>query len=99
MENGLRPLRLLIKSFVNGIKWLLWNLTVWKILFFNLIISITIIYMEYTEFLGTYADIPVDIIVAGWEKAYGREKVQTWISEMEEAQGKTIWNFYQEDIV
>ena len=57
------------------------------------------LYMEYTEFLGTYADIPVDIIVTGWEKAYGREKVQAWIREMEEAQGKTIWNFYQEDVV
>lgn len=57
------------------------------------------LYMEYVEFLGTYADVPVDIIVAGWEKAYGREKVQTWIRELEEAQGKTIWNFYQEDVV
>jgi transglutaminase-like putative cysteine protease len=57
------------------------------------------LYMEYTEFLGTYADIPVDVIIAGWEKAYGREKVQAWIRELEEAQGKTIWNFYQEDVV
>lgn len=57
------------------------------------------LYMEYIEFLGTYADIPVDIIVAGWEKAYGREKVQAWIKELEEAQGKTTWDFYQEDVV
>jgi transglutaminase-like putative cysteine protease len=57
------------------------------------------LYMEYTEFLGTYADIPVDIIVAGWEKAYGQEKVQAWIKELEEAQGKTTWDFYQEDVV
>lgn len=57
------------------------------------------LYMEYTEFLGTYADIPVDIIVAGWEKAYGRERVQAWIRELEGAQGKTIRNFYQEDVV
>jgi len=57
------------------------------------------LYMEYTEFLGTYADIPVDIIVAGWEKAYGRERVQAWIRELEEAQGKTIGNFYQEDVI
>ncbi len=57
------------------------------------------VYHGYTEFLGTYADIPVEIIVSGWEKAYGREKVQAWIREMEEAQGKTIWNFYQEDVV
>jgi transglutaminase-like putative cysteine protease len=57
------------------------------------------LYMEYIEFIGTYADIPVDKIVAGWEEAYGREKVQTWISELEEAQENSIWNFYQEDVV
>lgn len=57
------------------------------------------LYMEYTEFLGTYADIPVDVIVNGWEKAYGREKVRAWIREMEEAQGKTIGNFYQEEVI
>ncbi len=57
------------------------------------------LYMEYMEFLGTYADIPVDIIVAGWEKAYGRERVKAWIRELEEAQGKTIWKFYQEDVI
>jgi transglutaminase-like putative cysteine protease len=56
-------------------------------------------YMEYTEFLGTYADIPVEIIVAGWEKAYGREKVQGWIRELEEAQGKGALDFYQEDVI
>ncbi len=57
------------------------------------------LYMEYIEFLGTYADIPVDVIVSGWEKAYGRERVQAWIKELEESQGNTIWNFYQEEVV
>ena len=25
-------------------------------------------FMEYLEFHGTYADIPVDVILAAWEK-------------------------------
>ncbi len=34
--------------------------------------------MEYLEYHGTYADIPVSTIVAAWENAYGRERVQSW---------------------
>jgi transglutaminase-like putative cysteine protease len=30
-------------------------------------------FMEYVEFCGIYADIPVDTIVAAWEKAYGED--------------------------
>jgi transglutaminase-like putative cysteine protease len=57
------------------------------------------LFMEYTDFLGTYADIPVEIIVAAWEKEYGRERVQGWIKGQEEAQGKRQQDFYQEDVV
>jgi hypothetical protein len=55
--------------------------------------------MEYTEFLGTYADIPIDVIITGWEEAYGRERVQGWIREMETPQGKGGPDFYREDVV
>ncbi len=57
------------------------------------------LFMEYTDFLGTYADIPVEIIVAAWEEEYGRERVQGWIKGLEEAQGKKQKDFYQEDVV
>ena len=57
------------------------------------------LFMEYTDFLGTYADIPVEIIVAAWEKEYGRERVQGWIKGLEEAQGDRRKNFYQEEVV
>ncbi|MBI5604248.1 MAG: transglutaminase domain-containing protein [Deltaproteobacteria bacterium] len=56
------------------------------------------LFMEYTEFSGTYADIPVEVIVAAWEKAYGRERVQGWIKGLEDAQG-IVRNFYQEEVV
>ena len=36
-------------------------------------------FMEYLEFLGSYADIPVDEIVAAFKKTYGEERVQGWI--------------------
>ena len=32
-------------------------------------------FMEYVEFHASYADIPVDIIVAAWEKTYGKDRV------------------------
>jgi len=57
------------------------------------------LYMEYTDFLGTYSDIPVDLIVTAWEEAYGQERVQGWIKDFEEAQGKKQKDFYQEDVV
>ena len=37
-------------------------------------------FMEYVDFHGHYTDIPVAEILAAWEKAYGRERVQGWIA-------------------
>jgi transglutaminase-like putative cysteine protease len=56
-------------------------------------------FMEYVEFSGTYADIPVDIIVAGWEEAYGKERVQGWIREFEQAGAGNYRDFYQEEVI
>jgi len=42
-------------------------------------------FMEYLEYHGTYADIPVDAILAAWEKAYGKDRVRKWISDMQKA--------------
>jgi transglutaminase-like putative cysteine protease len=40
-------------------------------------------FMEYLEFHGTFSDIPVDIILAAWEKAYGKNRVRKWIDDLE----------------
>jgi transglutaminase-like putative cysteine protease len=40
-------------------------------------------FMEYLEYNGVYADIPVDDIVAKWKKAYGTGRVQKWIDDFE----------------
>jgi transglutaminase-like putative cysteine protease len=36
-------------------------------------------YMEYLEYHGACADIPVATIVAAWKEAYGAERVAHWI--------------------
>jgi transglutaminase-like putative cysteine protease len=55
-------------------------------------------FMEYIADRGTYADIPVEIIVAGWEEAYGKERVREWIAQFEKSGGKPTRRFDQEDI-
>jgi len=56
-------------------------------------------FMEYVEYLDTYADIPVDTIVAGWEEAYGKDRVRGWIDQFENAGGKSRRDFDKEDVV
>ena len=55
-------------------------------------------FMEYVEFHGIYADIPVDAIVAGWRKAYGEDRVRTWIKTYEENGNGISRNFEKEQI-
>jgi transglutaminase-like putative cysteine protease len=40
-------------------------------------------FMEYVADHGSYADIPVDEIAAGWEKTYGKDRTDQWIAEYE----------------
>jgi len=42
-------------------------------------------FMEYLEYHGIYADIPVNAILEAWEEAYGKERVQKWIDNIENA--------------
>ena len=42
-------------------------------------------FMEYLEFHGTYTDIPVDVILVAWEKAYGKDRVKKWIDDLEKS--------------
>jgi len=45
-------------------------------------------FMEYLEYHGTFADIPVDAIVSAWEEAYGISRVRGWISKYENLDGE-----------
>jgi hypothetical protein len=56
-------------------------------------------FMEYVADHGTYADIPVDIIVAAWKEAYGNDRVNGWIKGFEKSGGKSGRDFYREEVL
>jgi transglutaminase-like putative cysteine protease len=56
-------------------------------------------FMEYVAFHGVYADVPVDRIVAEWEKTYGRDRVRDWIKMFEEAAGRSLADFGREEVL
>ena len=56
-------------------------------------------YMEYVEYHGNYADIPVDAIVAAWKKAYGEDRVEEWIELFAQHEHTRFRDFNSEDVV
>jgi transglutaminase-like putative cysteine protease len=56
-------------------------------------------FMEYVAFRGVYADVPVEEIVMGWEKAYGKDRVKNWIKGLEEAEGHSLSDFEREEVL
>jgi hypothetical protein len=57
------------------------------------------LFMEYVDDHGTYADIPVDEIIFGWEEIYGRERVRHWIEGHEKSDSNAGRNFDKEEII
>lgn len=51
-------------------------------------------FMEYLEYHGTHADIPVDLVLETWNRVYGPERVATWKREA----GKGRRDFSREDV-
>ncbi|HDZ23534.1 MAG TPA: transglutaminase domain-containing protein, partial [Desulfobacteraceae bacterium] len=51
-------------------------------------------FMEYVTYHGTYADIPIQTIVAAWENAYGKDRVRGWIEMLEKTGKKSLKDFY-----
>lgn len=56
-------------------------------------------YMEYVADHGTYADIPVGIIVSAWKKTYGKDRVNSWITLHEKSGGKSLSDFSREEVL
>jgi hypothetical protein len=54
--------------------------------------------MEYVEYHGTYADIPVDAIVAAWKKKYGEDQVEEWIEMFAQKEDTQFADFDKEDV-
>jgi len=57
------------------------------------------LFMEYVADHGTYADVPVDQIVAAWEETYGRRRVRRWIARYEAAGQLDGRDFSREDVL
>ena len=55
-------------------------------------------YMEYIEYHGTYPDIPVDTIVAAWQKVYGKERVAGWIEMFSQREKAASLDFSKENV-
>ena len=55
-------------------------------------------YMEYVEYHGTHADIPVDSIVAAWKKAYGENRVEGWVKMFVEKEDSSAPAFDEEEV-
>ena len=56
-------------------------------------------FMDYLEFHGTHADIPVHAIVEAWRKTYGSDRVQGWIESFEKYGDVRKGRFDKEDVV
>jgi transglutaminase-like putative cysteine protease len=56
-------------------------------------------FMEYLEFHGSFADIPVAQIVAAFEKTYGQDRVHGWIEGFEQDAAARRGRFDVEDVV
>jgi transglutaminase-like putative cysteine protease len=56
-------------------------------------------FMEYLELHGIYPDIPVEIIVEAWERAYGMELIRSWVKMFEERNGRSLSDFESEDVL
>jgi transglutaminase-like putative cysteine protease len=55
-------------------------------------------YMEYVKYHGTYSDIPVENIVAAWNEAYGKERVDGWIRMFTQDEDTQSRDFDNEDV-
>ncbi len=56
-------------------------------------------FMEYVKFRGIYEDVPVHEIVGAWKKAYGGDRVQTWIKMFEEGGEQSLSDFESEEVI
>lgn len=55
-------------------------------------------YMEYVDFIGIYADVPVAAILSAWRQTYGEERVDNWIQMIEERSGESVSDFEREEV-
>jgi transglutaminase-like putative cysteine protease len=57
------------------------------------------LFMEYVAYHGSFEDIPLDAILRAWKKAYGKARIDGWVTELEKSGGKSCRNFDTETIL
>ena len=57
------------------------------------------LFMEYLEYHGYYADVPIDKMMAANIKEYGEDNVKKWIEAFQETGGKPVRDFYSEEVI
>ena len=57
------------------------------------------LFMEYLEYHGYYADVPIDKMIAAYNNEYGEDYVNKWIGAFQESGGKSIRDFYSEEVM
>jgi hypothetical protein len=55
--------------------------------------------MEYVAYHGSFEDIPLEAILRAWKKAYGKARIDGWVTELEKSGGKSCRNFDTETIL
>ncbi|HAA04736.1 MAG TPA: transglutaminase, partial [Syntrophobacteraceae bacterium] len=50
-------------------------------------------------YLGSYDDVPVAAILAAWEQAYGKDRLQGWIGAMEHGEDVRTRDFTGEEVI
>lgn len=56
-------------------------------------------FMEYVKDHGTFADLPMEQILAAMKTTYGEARVRQWISDYETGDGRTGRRFDSEEVV
>lgn len=54
------------------------------------------LFMEYTEYYGTFASVPMQIMIKTWQEVYGCERVEKWFQYSENFNNASRPDFYKE---
>lgn len=55
-------------------------------------------YMEYVEYLGSHADVPIARILEAWRHAYGSDRVKGWMDDLRKREDESLSDFDHEDV-
>jgi transglutaminase-like putative cysteine protease len=54
------------------------------------------LFMEYTEYFGTFSSVPMKIMMRTWQDVYGNERLEKWFRHSENSNNAPGRDFYKE---